>query len=175
MEHRFEKYGKRDRTADLMVPFHRYSFNAFVFAIDPTTNRSVHVAMFGVHDTLGDFVVRSHDAVATVEFPYDSRNGSVTTEVDPRLLQGESTRSTIARALAICLFLANWTLTVGSVYITGLVAARMLEANSIVAALPFGIPLSIPAIRSLYADSPPLAASIGQLCDPSFLPFCFGV
>ena len=158
-----------DRTADLMVPFQRYSFDAFIFAVDPTTNHSVRIAMFGVDDTLGDFFIRSHDVADMSEFPCDSGNGSVTMEeVESRLLHGEIKRSAIAKAFAICLFIANWTLTVGSVYITALVAARMLEANSIVAALPFGVPLTIPAIRSLYVDSPPLGTSIGQSCDPRF-------
>jgi len=103
------------------------------------------------------------------EFTYDSGNGLVTTEVESRVLQGEITRSTIAKAFAIYLFLVNWTLTVGSVYITALVASRMLEANSVIAAFPFSAPLTIPTVRSLYIDSPPLGTSVGQSCVLSFL------
>jgi len=53
MEHRFKKYCKRDPAENLVVPFQHYTFDAFVFAIDPTTNRSVQVIMFSILDTLG--------------------------------------------------------------------------------------------------------------------------
>lgn len=94
VEHRLEKCGKRDPSEYLMIQFQRYSFNAFVFAIDPTSNNSVHITTFGVFDALGGFVVRSHDIADTSEFTYDPGNGSVTTEVKSHLLRGEITRST---------------------------------------------------------------------------------
>ena len=161
-EHRIDKHGKWDPTRDLMVPFQHYSFNAFAFAIDPTTNRSAHIVMFGVLDILGDFVIHSHDAADTSQFAYDSGNGFVTTEVESRVIRVEITRSAVAKALAVWLFLANWALTVGSVHISALVASRRLEANSIIAVLPFSALLTIPTIRSLYIDSPPLRISIGK-------------
>ena len=175
MEHRFDKYGKQNHTENPVVPFQHYSFNAFVFAIDHTTNRSVRIDTFCVLDTIGDFVIHSHDAPDMTEFTYDSGSGLVTAEVESRVLQGEITQSAIAKALTISLFLVNWTLTVGSVYITALVASRMLEANCMVAALPFSAPLTIPMVRSLYIDSSPLGTSAGQSCVPSFLPYCFVV
>jgi len=175
VEHRFDKRGKRDHNEDLMVLFQHYSFTSFVFAIDPTTNHSVHVAMFGVLDTIGDFVIRSYDAAYPSQFTYDSGNGLVTAEVESRLLRGKITQSSIAKAFAVCLFLVNWMLTIGSVYITALVGSRMLEANSVVAALPFSASLTIPTIRSLYISSPPLGTSIGQSCVPLFLLFGFAV
>jgi len=172
-EHRFDKYGKRNPTENLMVPFQRYSFNAFVVAIDPGTNLSVHIDMFGILDTLGDFVIQSQDVVATSELTYDSGNGLVTTEVQSRLLRAEITQSRIAKTFAICLFLANWMVTVGSVYITALVASRMLDANSMLAALPFSAPLTIPAVRFLYTNSPLLGTSMGQSCVPPSLQLRF--
>ena len=167
-EHRFDKHGKWDPTKDLLVLFQHYSFNAFAFAVDPTTNHSVPIVMFGVLDILGDFLIRSHDAGDTSGFTYDSGNGSVSTEVEVRLLWVEITQSAIAKAFAICMFLANWTLTVGSVYITALVALRQLEANSMVAALPFSALLTVPVIHSLYVNAPPSEISIGKSCTPSF-------
>ena len=118
--------------------------------------------MFSVLDVLGDFVIHSHDAPDTSEFTYDSGNGLVTTEVESRVLRVEITQSAIAKAIAVCLFLVNWMLTVGSVYITALVVSGMLDAKSVVAALPFSAPLTIPMVRSLYIDSPPFGISIGQ-------------
>ena len=170
-EHRLGKHGKWDRTKDLMVPFQHYSFRALAFAIDPTTNRSVHVVMFGVLDILDGFVIRSHDVADRSKFTYDSENGLVTTEVESRLLQGEITQSATSKAFAFCLFLANWALAVGSVHITALVAFRKLKANSVIAVLPFSALLAIPAIRSLYIGSPPLRVSIGKSYVPSFLSF----
>ena len=164
VQHRFDKHGKWDPTKDLMVPFQHYSFNAFAFAIDPITNYSVRIATFGVLDILGDFVVHSRDVADTNEFTFNSGNGSVTTQVESRLLRVEITQSAVAKAFAICIFLANWALTVGSVYITTLVAFRRLNADSMVAALPFSALLTIPTIRSLYIDSPPLRISIGKSC-----------
>ena len=169
--HRFDELGKWDLTEDLMVPFQQYSFNTFAFAIDPTTNRSVYVSMFGVLDILGDFIIHSHDVGDTNEFTYNSGDGLVTTEVESRLLRVEITPSTVAKAFTICMFLANWVLTVGSVYTTALVAFRRLEANSVVAALPFSTMLAIPTVRSLYINSPPLRISIGKSYAPPFLPF----
>ena len=145
-----------------MVPFQHYSFDAFAFAIDPTTNQSVNIVTFGILDTVGDFIIRSHDAADTNKFTYDPGNGLVTTEVKSRLLQAKISRSAIAKAFAICLFFANWALAVGSVYVTTLAACRKLEANNVVAALPFSALLTIPTIRSLYIDSPLLEISIGK-------------
>ena len=174
-KHIFDEHGKWDPTEDLMVLFQHYSFNTFTFAIDPATNNSVRIATFDVLDVLGDFVIRSRDAADTIEFTYDPGNGSVTTEVESRLLLVEITRSAISKAFAMSMFFANWAVTVASVYITVLVAFGKLDANSVVAALPFSALLAIPTIRSLYVDSPPLRISIGQSRVPSFLPFCFSV
>ena len=162
-EHSFDRYSEQY----LIDPFQRYGFDAFVFATDPTTNHSIHIAMFGVHDTVGDFVVRSHDTAATSELTYDSGNGLVTTEVESCVLRGEIRQSSIAKAFAICLVLVNWMLTVGSVYITALIASRMLDASSVVAALPFSAPLTIPMVRSLYVGSLPSGTPMGQFFVPS--------
>ena len=161
VEHRFNKHGGEDSTENPVDIFQHYNFNAFLLAIDPAMNHSVHIAMFGILGTLGDFDIRSRDAADTSEFIYDSGKGPVTTEVESRVLQVEITRSAISKAFAVCLFIANWVLTVGSVYITALVASRMLEANSIVATFPFSAPLTIPTVRSLYINSPPLGTCVG--------------
>jgi len=162
MNHQFDKHGKWDTTQDLMVPFERYSFHASAFAIDPVTNNSVKIAMFGIADTLGDYVVRSCDAADAIEFTYESGNGLTITEVESRALQVEIKRSAIAKVFVICLFLGNWAATVSSVYTTALVVVGRLEANSMVAALPFSALVVIPTIRSLYTTSPPLRFSVGK-------------
>jgi len=166
MDHQFDKHGKWDPTQDLMVLFERYGFHASAFAIDPLTNRSVQLAMFGIADALSDYIIRSYDVAGTTKFTYESGNGLVTTEVESRVLRAEIERSAIAKAFVICLFLGNWVVTVSSVYITALVVVGKLEANSMIAALPFSALVAIPTIRSLYTSSPPLGFSVGkpQLC-----------
>ena len=175
MEHHIDRYGKWNPAEQLTVLFERYVFHAFAFAIDPTTNHSVHVAMFSVADTVGDFVVRSDDTTATNQFIYDSGDGQETAEAESRVLQAEIRRSAIAKAFVICLSFVNWSLAVGSVYITILVTLGRLETNSMVAALPFSALLTVPAVHSLYSTSPVLGISIGRSCVTSFLPFHFVV
>ena len=162
VEHRFDKCGEWDPTRDLVVPFEHYSFHASAFAIDPLTNKSVQIAMFGIVDTLGDFVIRSYDATGTTNFTYESGDELVTTEVESCVLRAEIERSAIAKAFLICLFIGNWAVTVSSVYTTALVMFGKLEANSMIAALPFSALLAIPTIRSLYIGLPPLGFSIGE-------------
>ena len=160
-EHQFDNCGKWDPTQDLVVPFKRYGFHAFAFAIDPTTNNSVRIATFGIVDTLSDFVIRSYDVADMTKLTHESEDGLVTTEVESRVIRVEIERSTIAKAFVICLFLGNWAVTVSSVYTTALVVFGKLEANSMIAALPFSALLAIPTIRSLYIGSPPLGSSVG--------------
>jgi len=161
-DHQFDKCGKWDSTQDLVVPFEHYNFHASAFAIDPLTNNSVQIAMVGIIDTLGDYIIRSYDATDTAKFTYESGDGLVTTEVESRVLRAEIERSAIAKAFLICLFIGNWAATVSSVYTTALVVFGKLEATSMIAALPFSALLAIPAIRSLYISSPPLGFSVGK-------------
>ena len=121
------------------------------------------MSMSVVADALGDFVIIPHSEAVTSKFTYDSGDGLLTTEIESCLLRVEITRSTVAKAFMISLWLINWSLTAGSIYVTALVAYGRLEANSMVAALPFSAMLTIPAIRSLRATSPP-ESSISTSC-----------
>jgi len=163
MDHQFNKRGEWDSTQDLMVPFEHYGFHTSALAIDPLTNNSVQIATFCILDTLGDFFIRSYDATDTTKFTHESKDGLVATEVESRALRVEIERSTIAKVFMICLFLGNWAATVSSVYTTALVVVGKLEANSMIAALPFSALVVIPTIRSLYTTSPPLGFSVGKL------------
>jgi len=174
MNHQFDKHGKWDPTKDLLVPFERYGFHASAFAIDPLTNESVQISMFGIADALNDHIIRSYDTAGTAKFTHETEDGLVTTEVESRVLRAEIERSAIAKAFVICLFLGNWVATVSSVYTTALVVFGELEANSMIAALPFSTIVVIPTIRSLYISSSPLGFSVGK---PrlSFFPARFAV
>ena len=164
VEHQVDKYGEWDPTQQLMVPFERYGFHTSAFAIDPITNGSVQIAMLGILHTLGNFFVRSYDAADTSTFTYESGDGLVTVGVESRVLRAEIERSGIAKAFAICLFIGNWVMTVSSVYTTALVVFDKLEADSMIAALPFSALMAIPTIHSLYVSSPLLDFSVGKPC-----------
>ena len=145
-----------------MIPFDRYALRAFAIAIDPTTNNSVYIARFVVASPLGNFVVLSHDIAAT-ELADASDNGRVTPLIGSRVLNAEIRRSTIAQIFTLSLALVNWMLTIGTVYVTTLIASGKMEANDAAAALPISMLLTIPGIRALYAESPNLTASLGTL------------
>jgi len=161
-EHCIDKNGKWNPTRNLMALFEHYSFHAFAFAIDPTANRSVHIATFAVVDAAGDFVVRSRDAAAANKFTHDSGDGFMTTamEVESRVLRVDFELSAIAKMAAICPFLVNWALTIGSIYVTTLMTLGKLEANGTVAVLPFGALLIIMAVR--FFSSRPLGTTTGK-------------
>jgi len=161
MDHRIDNDGGWDPTEQLTAPFDRYVLYAQGFAIDPMTNRSLPMGISIVADTLGDFVIFSHDAAATSEFTYDSGGGLVITEIEARALRAEIRRTVIAKTFAVSLCLINWLLAASSVYVTALVAYGGLEATSIVVALPFSALLTIPAIRSLRTTQSPPETSIG--------------
>jgi len=145
-----------------MVAFEHYGFHASAFAIDPLTNGSIQIAIFGIFGALGDYVIRSYDVADTTKFTYESEDVLVTMEIESHVLRAEIERSAIAKAFMVCLFIGNWAVTVSSVYTTALVMFGKLEANNMIAALPFSALLAIPTIRSLYISSPPLGFSIGE-------------
>jgi hypothetical protein len=146
-----------------MIPFDRYTLRAFAAAIDPTTNRSVYIARFTVARPLGTFIILSHDVDASELAPI-FKNSHATSYPGSRVLNAEIKRSTIARTFTLALALINWLLTIGSIYITALVASGKMEPNNAVAALPFSMMLTIPAVRAIYAEPSPLSMSLGTTC-----------
>ena len=145
-----------------MVPFDRYSLRIFAAAIDPTTNHSVQISRFVVAIPLGSFIVISDDVDAS-KLACIPGNGPSTQYPGSRVLNAEIRRSAIAQTFMISLALINWLLTIGSVYITALVVSRKMEANHPVAALPFSMMLTIPAVRAIYVEPPLLSTSLGTL------------
>jgi hypothetical protein len=161
-EHQIHGFGQWSPAGQFKVPFDRYLFRVFAFAVDPATNHSPHIAMFAVTGTLGDFVLHSQETSSTSKFTYGLRDELVTAEVESRSLHVDIKRSTITWVFAISLSLINWSLAVGSTYITALVAHGVLEVNRVVVTLPFSAAMTIPTIRSLYAGSQPFGNSIGK-------------
>lgn len=150
-----------DPSAKPKVSSDHFFFDISAFAIDPTTNHSIHIAMFAIAGTVEDFVIGSRDAATTNAFVYNPGDGSV----ESRFLRVEIKPSVIALANAVGLFLINWLATVGSIHVTILVTLGKLERNNVIAAGPFSALVAIPTVRSLYISSPPLAGPVGESCD----------
>lgn len=171
-EHRVGGETKWGYTEQLVVPFDSYALRALATAIDPTTNRSVHIARFMVTGSVGSFVVLSRDTDVS-ESTYNLGKGRLASRAGSRVLDVEIKRSKISRTFMLSLALLNWLLVIGSVHITALVASGKIEASNGLALLPFSIMVTIPAVRALYAEPPSLSTSLGTLHIPqsTFSPF----
>ena len=145
-----------------MAPFDAYSFDIFVFVIERGTNRSVPIATFAASEAPDNFIISSVDVEAASNYTYDSGTGTTTEEVDTRVASIVARRTLFARGLTMCFLLVNWALTIGSIYIMFTVVFRKGEIDPTVLLLPVTIILTIPALRSLYAGSPPFGIYIGR-------------
>jgi len=139
----------------LVAPFDTYVLNAFVFVIDPTTNRSVPIIKFATADPLNNFVTHSTDSPTTSKFTYDAGEGPVTIDVESRALELDIRRSVLSRAFTMWMWIINWALTAGTMYITLVVFASTQRMTDAVLALPVTVILTLPAIRGLYVGEPP--------------------
>ena len=162
----------------LAAPFDTYVLNAFVFVIDTATNRSVPITRFAVADPLNNFVTRSTDSPTTSKFTYDAGEGPVTIDVESRALELDIRRSALSRAFTMCMWVMNWALTAGTVYITLVILVNTQKMTDAVLALPITMILTIPAIRGLYVGEPPFGIMLGiYLFCPGVITFlmCDGV
>ena len=145
----------------LAAPFDTYVLNAFIFVIDPTTNRSVPITKFAVADPLSNFVTHFTDSPTASKFTYDAGDGPVTTDVESRALELDIRRSVISRAFTMCMWIVNWALTAGTVYITLVILVDTQKMSDAVLALPITVILTVPAIRELYVGEPPFGVMLG--------------
>ena len=134
------------------VPFDGLLFTASIVVIDKATNKSLPIIAFEVTDLANYFVISSSDSSTT---------GGVLD--DSGWMWFEAKRSIFARAFTMCMFLINWALTMGSVYITILVVAlRKEKIDAAFLLLPVTIVLTVPTLRGLYVGSPPFGVYIGK-------------
>jgi len=166
-DHRIDAGAKRGHAEQLVIPFDSYTLRTLATAIDPTTNRSVRIARFTVASPVGSFVVLSHDTDASKSVL--NEKGSLVSHVGSRVLNIEIRRSKISRVFTLSLTVLNWLLVIGSIYITALVSSGKMEASNGLALLPFSMLVTIPAVRSLYAEPPPLSTSFGALRIPQLI------
>lgn len=101
-------------------PFDSYTLQVFALAINPADNLSVDIAQFSVPDSPNGFIVSSfsHEAELTDRFTYDVGDGAEVMQVKPRALTITIQYSAFTLALTVCMFVANWALTLASLYIT---------------------------------------------------------
>ena len=145
-----------------VVPFDSYFFTASVFVIEKATNKSVPIAAFAAGDGPDNFVVLSSNIPTTNNFTYNPGTGPTTVTVESSLIAMEAKRSQLAEAFTLCLFIVNWALTLGSVYITffALIGTRRMDPSVLL--LPVTLVLTIPTLRELYVSSPPFGIYIGE-------------
>ena len=144
------------------TPFDKYTFTAFAFVVERATNKSIPITIFAVGDSApGDFTTTSVEVQATSNFTYDTNNGPITTEVESYTMSAAVTSSTRARILTFSMFLINWALTISSAVIALVVYSRDGDVKDGVSLLPITVITAIPAIRSLYASSPPFGVALG--------------
>ena len=144
------------------VPFDSYGFSASAFVIEKATNKSVPIVAFAAGNGPQNFVVSSTGMPAQSMFTYDSGTGPITALVDSRIVWIKAKRSRLAKAFTLCLFIVNWALTVGSVYITLLALVGTGKMDPAVILLPVTLVLTIPTLRNLFVGSPPFGIYIGE-------------
>ena len=146
-----------------MVPFDTFSFASSVFVIEKATNKSVPTVSFTPGKAADNFVVSFDVGTFTKNnFAYDSGTGKVTAKVQSRWIRFKAERKWLARAFTLFMFLINWSLAIGSIYITLLVVLRREKMDTTVLLLPVTIVLIIPTLRSLFDGSPPIGIYIGK-------------
>ena len=143
------------------VPFDAYVLKTFVFVIDRATNKSVPILRFASGEGPDNFVLSSVGGQTNNTWTYDPGTGPTTVVVESSWIEIVVKRSQLAQAFTVCLLLANAALTAGSVYVTLLVTIRREGVNDALLLLPVSTILTIPALRGLYAGSPPFGIYLG--------------
>ena len=159
---RFETEHELHASDHFPVPFDSYTFQAFVFAISPVSNRSVDIARFTVPSSPDGFTVYSTDTGVEKQLTYNTGSGPTTVEVKSRLLTVVIRYSTLTLTLTACMFAANWVLTFGSLYV---VFSATTEGRVTWSAfvLHGAVALVILSIRKLYLCPPFFGVYIGVI------------
>ena len=145
-----------------LAPFDLYSLTAFAFVIEKATNTAIPIVTFVAGEQPNHFDISSDEMGTKSNYTYDPGSGAITIEVPSRTVFIQATRSLFMRTLTICLFLVNWALTIGSIYIMLVAIFREEGVNETVLLLPITIILTIPTLRGLYPGSPLSGIYIGK-------------
>lgn len=95
-----------------------YIFHAFAFAIDPSTNLPVDVALFTIAGLPDGFATSSRRTTVSGGFVPSTDDGSTMVEIEAWTLEVKYRRSKLSGALTLCMFAMSWALTLGSVCVT---------------------------------------------------------
>jgi len=144
------------------VPFDSYNFQAYAFAMNPTTNQPVNIMRFSAPDSPSGFAMSSSETGTTKLFTYATESGPRTVEIKSRMLTIAVRYSTLTLALTTSMFVANWILTLGSLFIT-FSAVKKGKVTWPVFMLHSAMVLVIPSIRKLYLCPPPFGKFLGAV------------
>ena len=145
-----------------MVPFDTYFVGALAFVIEKATNHSVPIVTFAACEGSDNFVISSVETPTTSNYTYDSGTGPTTIEVNSSTIEISARRSQLAQAFTMCLLLINWTLALGSTYVTLIAVFSEEKVHEGVLLLPVTLVLTVPALRGLYVGSPPFGIYLGR-------------
>lgn len=142
------------------------------FVIEKDTNTSSPIAMVElINSGPGDFSASFTWNWSRNNFTYSTAVGPATAEAQSIMLFPVISRSKRGKALTISVLVINWALTVCSMFATSTVVFnRGVAMKDGIAFLPVTVILAIPAIRNLYAGSPPFGIYLGTHQDCSVSP-----
>ena len=139
-----------------------YSCTLLTFFIDKDTNTSPPIAMVEfINSGPGDFSASLTWNWSRNNFTYNTAGGPATVEVQSIVLFPTISRSKRGKALTYSMLTVNWVLTACSMITTSAMLSWGVVVKDGIALLPVTVILSIPAIRNLYAGSPPLGIYLG--------------
>lgn len=145
-------------------PLDSYTLQLSAFVINPADNLSVDITQFSVPGSHNGFSISSscRDADITSQFRYSTDNGSDMMQVTSRALAIAIQHSAFTLALTACMFVANWVLTLASLYIafSAMKKGRVTWSAFI---LHSTMALVIPSIRKLYLCPPPFGVFLGAV------------
>ena len=128
-----------------------------MFIVDQAANQTLPLVAITVSGGSENFLTSSSSG------NYNMQPGSGTLILEGRdAIIITAQRTPLARAFTLCLLLINWTLTIGSTYVTLVVVIRGEGVHEGVLLLPVTIILTIPSLRGLYVGPPPFGIYIGR-------------
>jgi len=130
--------------------------------MDPVNNLTIEIARLSIPYSRGDLAISSHDAEATKQLKYDTDDGPTTVEVKSRVLTLTARYSTFTLALTASMYIANWALTLTSLYVTSS-AVKTGRVTWSAFILHNAMALVVPSIRKLYLCPPPFGRFLGTI------------
>ena len=147
-------------------------FQAFFFAFDNATNKTLSLDIIVKSGGAGDFstLPSVYGVIRNSADIYPTGGGPPTERIEYYSLVGNIVHSLRGRAITYSMFSINWVLTLCSIIITSVIFNQQRRVKEAVALLPVTVILTIPVIRNLYSGSPPYGIYLGEHRKPVVLP-----